>query len=303
MDEGFLDEYKALIAAVLAPSRKFEDYYRGGRDLYRKSKLLSEISEMGTVGEIVARLRKELGALESRLAKDSILVGKSKYRGRTIAMAVALVLFAAVAALSAKYAVLDIPEMRTSIDVSGRFLASDYIGLLEAVMDKELSSFTKEERYMAAYAGVATSSMGTAQHDAVMKQIMLSTDSLFLDFWVEMGRGNYESAVDVAQRIGNSEMELYGLLIWKDAAEADTHMAGSEKTELLDSLDGRVKALQEKTAASEEEGAESPADGTMDGEGAADGATDGEGAAGDVGETEAGTPEDGAQAGGGQANA
>ncbi|MDR3364711.1 MAG: hypothetical protein LBS91_07195 [Clostridiales Family XIII bacterium] len=248
---AFIAEYKALIAAVLAPAYKYEDYLKGGCDLYRKNKVTADIAPMQAAGEIAGRLRAAYDELSGKLAKDSMLVGKKKYKARGAAMIVFIVLFAGLAGLAAKYWAVDIPDMRTQVAVSGSFLAGDYIGVLDAVRGKDLAGLSREERYMAAYAGAQASSLSNSQKAAVQRGLSLNTDSLFLEYWVEMGRGNYENAIDISKRIGDKELELYGLLIYKDAIDTGVSMGGAEKAELLKDLGGQIDALEKEASPDE----------------------------------------------------
>lgn len=48
----FISEYKALIGTTIDPSHSFEDYLKGGIDLFEQSSLLAEISKAQTLPEI-----------------------------------------------------------------------------------------------------------------------------------------------------------------------------------------------------------------------------------------------------------
>jgi uncharacterized membrane protein YukC len=59
-----------------------------------------------------------------------------------------------------------------------------------------------------------------------------------------MGLGAYEGALDISRRLGDSELELYALVIYREAVGIDIGISGAEKTEKLKSLDGQIDALE-----------------------------------------------------------
>ena len=246
--DGFAEDYKALIAAILAPKRSFADYKQGGGDLFKRNKLLKEISQLTRTDEIKSALKKALLELESKLAADSLLVSKRRYRGIQITMVVFICLFGALCAYAVRYYLVELPPKDTAIEVSNYFLAQNYIGVLHAIEGVELAALSKEERYMGAYAGAATASLNTRQRAAVMQAITLNTDSLYLDYWVCMGLGSYEAALDISRRMGDAELELYSLVIYRDAVSIDMNITGAEKAETLKNLDSQISALEKAVA-------------------------------------------------------
>jgi type VII secretion protein EssB len=251
---GFLREYKALIASLLVPAYSFADYYEGGEGLFGKNELLKEIAPLQDTASVVSVLENALSELVRKLSKDSVLVDKGRYRSMRIVMIVFICLFAALAAYAGKYYLVDLPQKDTAIAMSDKYLARDYIGVLSEVNEADLALLSKEGRYMAAYAGAATANLNDKQRSAVMQAISLNTDSLYLDYWISMGIGNYEGALDISRRIGDDELELYGLVIYRDAMSINMNITGAEKTEILKTLDDQIKALDEKIGNAAEAG-------------------------------------------------
>ena len=240
----FAEEYKALIASVIAPKNTFADYRNGGADLYGTNKLLCELAPMNDTEEIAGNLKSALSELEGKLAKDSILIDKSRYKVVMALMIVFICLFGALAAFSVRYYMVDVKAKDIAIEVSDKFLARDYVGVLLAAGNKELAALSKEERYMAAYSGASVASLSGKQREAVMKGIALNTDSLYLDYWIDIGLGDYEDALDISRRMGDSELELYALVVYRDAVSININMTGEEKAGTLKTLDDQIAALR-----------------------------------------------------------
>jgi type VII secretion protein EssB len=243
---AFAIEYKALIASILEPKYSFADYMRGGADLFNKKKQLRGIAPVDETKAIEEILKTMLFDLEGKLAKDSILVGRKKYQAILAVMIVFICLFGALGTFSTKYYMVDVVGKNTAIEISNKFLARDYIGVLAAANDRDIATLSKEERYMSAYAGASVASLNIRQRTAVMNGITLNTDSLYLDYWIGVGLGEYEAALDIAKRMGDDELELYALVIYRDAVSVNMIMSGEEKAGMLKSLDEQIAALQKK---------------------------------------------------------
>ena len=244
--DSFSEEYKALIASVLAPEYAFSDYIEGGSDLFDKNKLLESVAPLEDIAEIAGSLRAALFALQARLAKDSMLIGRGKYRIARIVMLALICLVCVLSVFSIKNYNVDLPRKEMSIEMFDRYIAHDYSGLLQVVSGIELASLSQEERYIAAYAGVVVANLSESQRNAVMKAVTLNTDSLYLDYWIEMGLGEYEPAIDISRRIGDTELELYALVIFRDAVSIDMSITGAEKAEQLRELDTQINALEKQ---------------------------------------------------------
>ena len=244
--DSFAEDYKALIASVLAPQYTFSDYMEGGADLYGSNKLLETIAPMENAEEVAERLREALFDLQAKLAKDSMLIDRGKYRTTRIALVALICLICALAFFSVKNSIIDMPRKDLTIEIFERYISRDHVGLLGALADVDLETLSSEERYIAATAGVATANLSDKQRGAVMQAISLYTDSLYLDYWIDMGLGRYEDALDISRRMGDSELELYALVIYRDAVSFDMNITGAEKTDLLNNLDGQISALEKQ---------------------------------------------------------
>ncbi|MDR2487519.1 MAG: hypothetical protein LBD12_06080 [Clostridiales Family XIII bacterium] len=254
----FLAEYKALTGAVLSKKYVFEDFSLGGEDLYGQDPLLAKVSEAQDVAGLQTVLRGALTDLQDKLSKERATIGKKKLFVFKLLIPVLAALVLALAFFTVKSFFFDQPEQERAIAISNHFLRSQYVELLRTMRDMTLEDLTKEERYMAAYSGVATTSLSDAQKQNVFKQIRLNTDSLYLEFWVEIGRANYENAVDIAKRLDDLELQLFSLILLRDAVEADPSMPGAEKAESLSAFSDQIADIEE-TLVPDEDAALPPA--------------------------------------------
>ena len=253
-NDDFVNEYKALIGSTLSSKYSFKDFYEGGSDLYDKDKVLVQISQLEDVNDIVAVLDEEYSALAEKMGKDQMIVSSSKYKRTKRSIPIMIIVIVLMAAALCWLFFFNIPSKDIQIKVSDDYLAQEYIKVLDTLAEEDMSKMTTEVRYMAAISGVHTASLNDKQKQKVLEGISLKSDTLLLEYWIDIGRGNYANAVDIARRIGDEELELYGLIIEKDAIELNTSIKGSRKAEKITSIEEQITSLEEKLTSTDEDG-------------------------------------------------
>ena len=73
-----------------------------------------------------------------------------------------------------------------------------------------------------------------------------------LEYWIYLGRGDTEQAVDIAMRQSDNQLLLYAYMKQKAAVEADKILSGEEKGEQLEALESKMEPLIEQYEAEEE---------------------------------------------------
>ena len=69
-----------------------------------------------------------------------------------------------------------------------------------------------------------------------MNNVTLKTEDLYLEYWIEVGRGENSKALDIAKRLDDSDLILYALAMEIERVRDDDSLSGSEREEQLDKL-------------------------------------------------------------------
>lgn len=246
MENDFLNEYKALIGTFLYSKYKFEDYYLGGKDLYSKKAILRQIFEIDTVYGIRDFLLQEYEKQESNLKKHKVLVSKKHVIASRIAIPVLAMALLAVSIGGCLIAFRELPYKNRLIQANASYIAEDYLGTQEALLKVDTGRLPLSEKYILARSYVITESLTAAQKENVLAGITLKTDERVLNYWIELGRLNFEGADDYAKRLGDDELLLFALIKESATIKDNPSLTGEEKAERVRRLEEEIKSLSEQ---------------------------------------------------------
>lgn len=94
--------------------------------------------------------------------------------------------------------------------------------------------------YELAYSSVTNERLDEEQKKNVLSNITLQTDPDYLKYWIYLGRGEAENAVDIARAMEDGELITYGLLKLREEVKADKDLTGEEMQEKLNEIDQEV---------------------------------------------------------------
>lgn len=269
-ESDFISEYKALIGSTIDPSHSFEDYLKGGADLYEQNRMLSSVASAKTLAEITGLLARAISEERSYNEKNFEVVKKREYRTLKILLPV----FGVIMALSLglfgyeHFAVSKV-NART-IKATDLYFAEDYKSVGKELAKSDVETLSDASRYMAAVSAVKSSGLNANQKENILRALeQYKTNTDYLNYWVCIGRQDYVEADRYAQKFRDNEHRVFALSLRRVQLEKDTGISGSEKTEKINELDEEIKALLESineskygltdsdaTAVAEEESAE-----------------------------------------------
>jgi len=251
--EPFVQKYKALAGEILNPKYSYADYLNGGEDLYKKQKQLTQIAECETGAEVCGLLRAEYEEVTRNCAKTKKLVSKN-----SVIISWALIpilgiglIVAALLAVRANF--IDIPHKARIIEASQAYIAREYIAVQTALGDVELSEMTHETKHLLARAYVITEALTDEQKNHVLMGLTLMTDSALFDFWIYLGRLNFEASIEIAQRFGDSQLLLFAYMKQRTFIESGNTVVGEEREAILGHLEREISRLQSERIIEPEE--------------------------------------------------
>ncbi|MER2236644.1 MAG: type VII secretion protein EssB/YukC, partial [Psychrobacillus sp.] len=106
--------------------------------------------------------------------------------------------------------------------------------------------------YELAYASVTNERLDEEQKKNVLSNITLQTDAEYLKYWIHLGRGEAEDAVDIARAMEDGELITFGLLKRREEVKADKDLTGEEMQILLNEIDQEVEEFEKLMLEAEE---------------------------------------------------
>ena len=249
----FLPKYKALIGATLARKYRYDDYVNGGADLYKKNKLLDELHKCETVDEVRTRLTEEYHSENERIKRNKRQVSKQSVLLSRICIPILALALAAVSYFAFIAIFFEIPYQDRVIRASQSYIVGNYIAAQEALRDLEPADMTHETRHFLSRAYVITEALTDAEIHHILMGLTPMTDGALFDYWIFLGRLDFDYALEIARRYGDSELLLFAYLKQRAVVGADMLMPGDEKVALLNYLDREItRLLDERTLPDEE---------------------------------------------------
>ena len=103
---------------------------------------------------------------------------------------------------------------------------------------------------------VISESLNSEQKDNILTMLTMQTDDVYFDYWIDLGRLDFEKAIDDAQRSGDEQLQLLAYMKYKAFLETDTStLTGDEKAQKIDELKGKIDSLSKELGEAREDAA------------------------------------------------
>ena len=242
-NQDFLKCYKALIGNILLRKYKYDDYLNGGQDLYKKNKLLAELNTLETVEEIKNRLLTEYRNAIHEVSKTRTLVSKKNVWISRITIPVLGVTLAAVLFLGGRMMLIDMPFRDSIITASIAYINRDVLAVQRALRNYDISVLSDETKHFLSRSYVSTEALTHTQIDNILVGLTRMTDPIIFDYWILLGRLQFDEAIDIAQRLGDDELLLFAYLKYQVYIRNDLSIPGEERVALLSELERNIDNL------------------------------------------------------------
>lgn len=241
-DEAFyLASYKALIISILVPKVDFELAVHGLDAI--KDKVAQDILSLESVAAVNRYIAEKYAKLSEESAKNNLLVNKRRWKSLLIGGAVLAVATLALSFTTYQSMFNEGPLKSAVIVAQSNFMRKDYSETVESLKNYGAESLPKEAKYILAASYVRLDSLSDKQKEVILNTITESTDDTILNYWIYLGRGRFEKALDVAQNIGDTQLILHAYTNLYESVKANVNMNGSEKQKKLEEYEKKIKEL------------------------------------------------------------
>lgn len=242
-DELF-KETKATISALVDGQYTFEEYL-----LYHKTLKLSNesqsILESGTWDELSTLIQTRIEALEKE-EKAFVHIPEKKWKtGRyilwgTVIVLVPLLLFAIYTLFFSQ------PKQEAYVESGESFLKQKYSEVIDRLENYDPKKMPYVVQYELAKSYVTYEPLEGVARKNVENAITLQTDSQYLLYWIYIGRGMNEDAIDLARIMEDRELITYGLLNQKEQIKLDDNLSGEEKETQIKEIDTELSEYEKE---------------------------------------------------------
>lgn len=239
----FLQKYKALVACTLYPKYTYENYYNGGTDLYKKNSELSSIYECPDVNELKLYLLRSYQEYRNNQNENMVSVRKKIKTIVKMCIPILSILVIVLGVLTSFAYLITIPFKEILLSADEQYLSGNYIEVQETLADISVDKLPFSQKYILSRSYVSSESMTQEQKETILNGLTVNTDEAVIDYWIYVGRLDFDNAIDQAQKIGDDELLLYSYIKQRSDLESDNTISGEEKTEKLNLIDEKITSI------------------------------------------------------------
>ncbi|PFK29611.1 type VII secretion protein EssB [Bacillus cereus] len=248
-EEVYLKQYKALLLYILNPKLDFENLIDGAGAV--RDPFSEKIQQSASFEEIDKLLMETVAIQKEKRNATSILVKSRNYtvfKWGTITLGLATLGLSIGVGL---YSLNIVPQQKRIIDAESKFISNNYSDALESLKEDKPENLPKSAQYVLAVSSIQLDSLSNEQKQSVLGTISQKSNDNTLLYWIYIGKGNFEKALNIAKNIGDNQYILHALTKIYDVTNADNKMNGSKKQELLskykEEMEKYMKLLEGKT--------------------------------------------------------
>lgn len=247
-EADFLHMYKSLCGAIINPKYSYSDYEKGGTDLFGKTAELKEITVIDTIENLRNYLIQKYESLSEIERAEKTFVSKKRYSVLKIMLPVLSVLVFVIGAFALYAYIRIIPYQDTLIKADDAYYAGNYVEVQDKLENITVDQLPLSQKFILSRSYVSSESMTQQQKTTVLNGITMNTDEAVMEYWIYLGRLEFDSAIDQAQKIDDNELLLYAYIKQLTTVKDNTTISGEEKSAKIKELEEKISAMTDEFA-------------------------------------------------------
>lgn len=239
----FLKNMKALILSIFNQKSSYEKLLEGGSAL--NDKFSQSIVNAKNPEELFSIVRNELVETQEKVRATKQLVSKKRYQMYRFAGVFAIVI-ALVSVIFLYRSTKSAEKQSAIIEAQTSFMTNNYAKTQGDLEKYEPQDLTKSAKYILAVSSVNLSDLTATQKQTILNNISIKTDNNTLNYWVYIGRGNFDKALNLAQNLGDEQLTLLSYTDLYQATKLNDKMDGAKKQKLLADYKKQIEELTAK---------------------------------------------------------
>src|SRR5690625_736144 len=203
---------------------------------------------------------KEQIASDIAYEKTVIHIPERRWKTNRYGLLILLILLIPAIVYTVYAAAFKIPETEAYVESNEYFLNEEYSSVVETLKKYNHEKMPYVVHYELASAYIANESLTESQKDNVQKTITLQSDKKYFMYWIHIGRGESQEAIDTARRLEDRDLIIYGLLKQREQIKSDQSLSGSEREEELKVVEQEMQEYKDEMEQEEEKQAEQDTD-------------------------------------------
>lgn len=241
-----LRQYKCLIISLFEEKADFTTLYEGQLEIKKGSTFIQTILKAESFTEIQAYLLENYNQTVATTKETTRQVAKSKFLLMK-QLSIWMPIVVAILIVPLVYLLFfQMPFKDRMQEADTAFLKNDYEAVITKLEPVKTGSLPFTQKYSLAYSFVQGKQLNDQQKKVILNNITLRSNEAYLDYWIENGRGNLDEALDIAKKLEESDLIIYGITEKIEQVRNDTKLSGTKREEQIDALEKDYQKYDEK---------------------------------------------------------
>ncbi|WLR60968.1 type VII secretion protein EssB [Guptibacillus hwajinpoensis] len=249
--ERILDETRATVAAMMNPEQSFEEYLHYSDTLTLSSEL-KQVLQAKTLHELQPIIHSQIEHLHKK-ESEFIKVNKKKWKtSRYFLLGVSICLLPAL--LYSLYSLFLLqPKQENIVQAQENFLTNEYSEVVNSLQSYDIDDIPKVTQYQLALSYIINESLTDKQKESVRNTISLQSDPRYYEYWIHIGRGEAEQALEIARYLEDRDLLMYGILKRKEQVKADSDLESEKKQQMINELEQEFEEYEREIEEQQQE--------------------------------------------------
>lgn len=236
-------QYKSLIGYLFDEKHSYDDFYKGGLDLIKSNKKIEKYLELNDINEIKEELLLDLKKQEKDDRENYIEVRSRSLKIKKYSIITMGIMIVGLLTYVVYNAIFLNPFNQNIIKANNYYMDQDYEGVIKCLETTRGLKLDKESKYKLAYSYIISENLSDKQKKNITTNLNTKSDENILDYWIALGKSNYDKAIDLAKKVQDDELILYALLNKDKYIQDNNKMTGEEKQKQQETLKSEIEKL------------------------------------------------------------
>lgn len=243
-EERLWNETKAMIAVIADHKYDFSTYL-GQYETLDLSKVTERIMYADTYDEIIDIIEENIHQDEA-YEKTVIHIPQKKWKFRRYLTWILIIFLIPSIVYTAFALFFKIPEINAYVESHRYYLEDEYSSVIDTLRKYDHEKMPRVVQYQLANSYVVNESLKENQRENVLNMLTLQTDRKYLLYWIDIGRGDYQEAVDRARVLEERDLIVFALLKQREDVKSDQDLSGEEREEQLKDIESDIDEYQQE---------------------------------------------------------
>jgi len=228
---SFFMKYKALVVHLLNPKYDYEKLVTG--EIIVKTGFLKKVMETESVSEIEAIIDEQRQRLVRNQETNERLVKKSSFNLFRI---ISITFGSALLVTGIWLGILldnTIPRYERITQAHAAYMVGNFSEAVSIMREDEPHTLPSSVQYMLSSSYVNLEILTNVQRQAILNNLSPNSSEQELTYWIFIGRGKFDEALDIAYVIGDLPLRIHAYISLYDRVYADMEMPGDVKQQYL----------------------------------------------------------------------